>query len=420
MTEIPITDVRFVKELYPRLKPHDDVIERYRDAIDKLPPITVARDGILVDGYHRWQAHVREQRESIAAENLGNLSDAEIVRESIQRNATHGQQLDAKDKKACAGKLWTSLAHLPTAERVDDLSSLLGVSRDAIERWTKEERASEKDAAQNRARDLWLDCYSQREIAEIIGGEFPAFADVTQPAIKKWLDNFSANADLLSPPASRQHFDVWQFQTADKTAGSQSYFGAAAPQVIENLLWFYTEPGQIVVDPFAGSGTTVDVAKAMGRRVWASDIRGNHYSPHLPIHKHDITTGWPADAPGKADLIFLDPPYWRQATGRYSSEPGELAEMDLAAFYAAWASVAQTAMKRAARVAYIISPTQLEDTVIDHATDMLAPFAAARWQVERRIIVPYSTQQATGQQVTWARDNRRMLKLYRDLVVVTP
>jgi hypothetical protein len=56
----------------------------------------------------------------------------------------------------------------------------------------------------------------------------------------------------------------------DKDAGSQSYFGAVPPQVLENLLWFYTEPGDTVVDLFAGSGTTIDVAKAMGRRVWAS------------------------------------------------------------------------------------------------------------------------------------------------------
>jgi hypothetical protein len=50
---------------------------------------------------------------------------------------------------------------------------------------------------------------------------------------------------------------------------------------------------------------------------------------------------------------------------------------------------------------------------------MLAPFAENGWTVKRRIIVPYSTQQATGQQVTWARENKRLLKLYRDLVVVS-
>ena len=50
VSTIPVSDVRFVKELYPRHKPHDDLIQQYRDAIGDLPPIVVARDGILVDG----------------------------------------------------------------------------------------------------------------------------------------------------------------------------------------------------------------------------------------------------------------------------------------------------------------------------------------------------------------------------------
>jgi hypothetical protein len=216
---------------------------------------------------------------------------------------------------------------------------------------------------------------------------------------------------------------VWQFPTTDREAGGQqSYFGAVPPQVMENLLWFFTEPGHVVVDLFAGSGTTVDVAKAMGRRVWAADIRGNHYSPHLPIHQHDATSGWPDTAPRKADLVFLDPPYWRQAAGRYSSEPGELAEMDLEAFYAAWRAVVKAAIGHAGRIAFIVSPAEVKDDnlVVDLAAGMLPAFTDEGWRVERRIIVPYSTQQATGQQVEWARDNRKMLKLYRDLVVFTP
>lgn len=408
---IPIDDVEYVKELYPRLRPDDAAIERYRDAIDNLPPITVARGRVLVDGFHRWQAHRREERTTIAIEDLGDLTDTEIFNESIRRNASHGQQLSQNDKRALAAKLWQTLAHLGNAERTSDIADLLGVSERVVQVWTKDARADEKKAAQAKAWDLWLDCMSEREIAKVL--------EVDHKTVGAWVGE-SAQTCGNSPPESRQHFDVWQFGTADKDAGAQSYFGAIPPQVVENLLWLYTEPGDVVVDLFAGSGTTIDVAKTMGRRVWASDIRGDYYSPHLPIHKHDATTGWPDDAPARAKLVILDPPYWSQAKGRYSDEPNELAEMDLDAFYAAWTATLKAIGKRADRVAYIISPTQNPDgSVVDHATDMLRAAWHHKFAVERRIIVTYQTQQATGQQVEWARDNRRLLKLYRDLVVLT-
>jgi hypothetical protein len=57
--------------------------------------------------------------------------------------------------------------------------------------------------------------------------------------------------------------------------------------------------------------------------------------------------------------------------------------------------------------------------VIDHATDMLRACWECGLKVRPRRIVMYQTQQATGQQVTWARENKRELKLYRDLVVMS-
>lgn len=416
---MPVDAVEYVKELYPRLRPDDNAIERYRDALDNLPPIVVARGRILVDGYHRWQAHRREGLTEIAAVDLGDLSDVEIFNESIRRNASHGQQLSRQDKQSLAGKLWQTLAHLSNGERTAEIMALLAASERAVQGWTKEARTDEKRAAQARAWDMWLHCMSEREIAAALGMGSDEDGEGGRKTVNRWLGQMRSSAEMTQPPESRQHFDVWQFATADKDAGQQSYFGAIPPQVVENLLWFYTEPGDIVVDLFAGSGTTIDVAKRMGRRVWASDIRGDHYSPHLPIHRHDATAGWPSDAPSKAKLVLLDPPYWKQAAGRYSSEPNELAEMTLDDWNAAWSSVLKSCAGRAERIAYIISPTQNEDgSVTDHATDMLRAAWDAGLTVERRIVVPYSSQQATGQQVTWARENRRMLKLYRDLVVL--
>jgi hypothetical protein len=410
--KVKVDDVRFVKELYPRLREDDAAIERYRAALDKLPPIVVARDGILVDGFHRWQAHRREGVDEISAENLGNLSDAEILRESITRNAAHGQQLSAKDKQNLAGLLWLQFGHLQNAERVSEIAQMLSVSERSVQSWTKDARKAEKEQAQAKAWDLWLDCNTYRDIAAQI-------EDRDEDTVGRWVSAKAQDFANADAPESRQHFDVWTFPpTRDDSAGSTSYFGVMPPQVVENLLWFWTEPGDIVFDPFAGSGTTIDVCKRMGRRVWSSDRKPS--TPTLPIHEWDIANGWPDDAPKRAKLTILDPPYWQQAAGKYSDDAADFGNMELGEFRDAWASVVRTACEHSDVVAYIISPTQTDNGVVDHAYEMALPFTDSGWTISRRIIVPYSTQQATGQQVEWARANKTLLKLYRDLVVMAP
>jgi len=434
MQTIQVSTIRFVKELYPRIKPNDEAIERYRDSLEKLPPIIVARDGVLVDGYHRWQAHVREGIEQIQVEDLGNLSDAEIMREAITRNASHGQQLSTADKRREAGRLWEAFKHLDPPERTKEIASLLAVRESSAYAWTVDARKVEKLATQDKVWQLHLSCLSQRQITDATG--------VPQKTVNDWLSENSKLGIFAQPPGYEpptpnnpdgkpwgnvQHFDVWSFQSNDREGGGQqSYFGACPPQIMENLLWLYTKPGEsVVVDLFAGSGTTLEVSHRMGRRCWVSDIRGNQYSPHLDIHQHDATGGWPSSAPAKADLLFLDPPYWKQAAGRYSSEPNELAEMTLPDFNAAWAKLLKDCkphLSAGGKVAYIISPTEDKDAgvVVDHAMEMAAAAMANGYRIHRRIIVTYQTQQATGQQVTWARENRRLLKLYRDLVILEP
>jgi hypothetical protein len=403
---LPIEAIRFVKELYPRLREDDAAIERYRAALNRLPPIAVARDGVLVDGFHRWQAHRREGSAEIQVENLGDLTDSEIIRESIHRNAAHGQQLSASDKRRLAGKLWPTLDR---ATRVAELAELLSVSERSVQDWTRDARATEKAEQQARAWDLWLDCWTYRDIAVELAGP-------DEDTIGRWVSAKAQDCGNADAPASRQHFDIWQFGS---DGGGSNHFGKMPPQVVENLLWLWTEAGQVIVDPFVGGGTTIDVAKQMGRRIWASDLHPS--TPTLPIHQHDIATGWPADAPVRADLILLDPPYWKQAAGRYSDDPADLGNMPLEKFLEAWGAIVQTCADHLAeggRLAYIVSPAEHDGYVIDLATDMLQGGWNAGLEVERRIIVPYSTQQASGAEVERFREQRRLLKLYRDLVVL--
>ncbi len=68
---------------------------------------------------------------------------------------------------------------------------------------------------------------------------------------------------------------LWDFPTqnyGDRPHGDNKYRGVTPAFVIWNVLQRYTKEGDLVVDPMAGSGTTIDVAREMGRQVVAYDI----------------------------------------------------------------------------------------------------------------------------------------------------
>lgn len=406
-TLIPVDSVEFVKELYPRLREDDAAIERYRHAIDRLPPICVARGRVLVDGFHRWQAHKREKVEAIQAIDLGNLTDIEILKESVRRNSSHGRQLETTDKKRLADQLYRAGTREPK-----ELTDLLSVTEKTLAEYLRDAKRDEKEQAKADCWDRWLNCEweSFRDAGKTLG--------ISHETVAAWVGE-KTNALGNSPPDPQMTFDVWSFGKADDDAGTKSHFGRMPPQVVENLLWLYTKPGDIVFDPFAGGGTTIDVAKRMGRRVWAGDL--TPATPTLPIRQHDIMKGWPDAAPKKANFILLDPPYWQQAKGKYSDSPSDLGNVTLEQFRSVWSALVKVCKEHLADdgfLAFIVSPTQLDDgAVVDHAFEMYAACVSAKLRPARRIIVPYQTQQATGQQVQWAKDNKRLLKLYRDLGV---
>jgi len=64
---------------------------------------------------------------------------------------------------------------------------------------------------------------------------------------------------------------LWLFPRRGE-GGDSKYHGAFIPQVVEYLLHRYTKPGDWVLDPFAGSGTTIDVCKRLDRNVLATDL----------------------------------------------------------------------------------------------------------------------------------------------------
>jgi len=68
---------------------------------------------------------------------------------------------------------------------------------------------------------------------------------------------------------------LWDYPTqnySDKPHGNNKYNGVTPAFVIWNLLQRYTKEGDLVVDPMAGSGTTIDVAKELNRKAIGYDL----------------------------------------------------------------------------------------------------------------------------------------------------
>lgn len=102
--------------------------------------------------------------------------------------------------------------------------------------------------------------------------------------------------------------NVWSFDLPDPRFGKPNYKGRLAGQIVANALFYYTNPGDYIVDPFAGSGTLGDVIAGLP---YFSDRRCKMYdvepSDERIIRNNALQTGIPEET-GSVDYVFLDPP----------------------------------------------------------------------------------------------------------------
>jgi hypothetical protein len=107
----------------------------------------------------------------------------------------------------------------------------------------------------------------------------------------------------------RKERNIWSFDAPDPRFGQPGTKGRLPGQILANALFYYTEPGWLVVDPMAGGGTTGDVVSTLpcfaDRKVRMYDIE----PAHDRIKRANILqTGIPEET-GTVDYVFLDPPH---------------------------------------------------------------------------------------------------------------
>ena len=101
--------------------------------------------------------------------------------------------------------------------------------------------------------------------------------------------------------------------------GDNDYPGVTPALIIYNLLWRYTEIGDLVVDPMGGSGTTLDVCREEGRRCICYDIAPTR-SDVIQNDARKIPLG-----DSSVDMIFIDSPYGDNI--RYNEHPDDICKI---------------------------------------------------------------------------------------------
>ena len=150
----PIDEIKWRKDLYPRLEPNATVIQQYAEDITVLPPIEINQHNELIDGYHRWTAHRKAQAETIAVFVTETTSDRHLAFLAVERNSKHGCQMSSGEKKTFALKWYTGEA----AEK-ETFATMLGVTVRTIRRWLADRDKNLKAARRKRACELWLACW---------------------------------------------------------------------------------------------------------------------------------------------------------------------------------------------------------------------------------------------------------------------
>lgn len=418
MKEMKTSDVVYREDLYPRIKADAATIQRYAENLEVLPPIEVNQHNILIDGFHRWTAHRKAEAETIKFITIETKSEQELYALAIEKNSAHGLQMNDADKKGAAIRLYGA----GTGLSKDEIAKVLSVTTRSVSSYLNDVEKDLRARRKEKIREMYLACYSLEEIASEAGIAERTAADAmketadleTFPNPQKVAAKFQ-DEDFQTPI-----YNVWAF---GKKTNEVSHFGNSEQRIVDNLLYLYTDPFDIVLDPFAGGGSTIDVCKKRLRRYYASD-RKPIVERENEIRTLDIASELPAlnKRWSEVTLTYLDPPYWKQAEGQYSKDAEDLANMPLEQFTKVLSNVVQRISEKQSKgvIALIIQPTQWKSdgrAFTDHVMQIISAVGDKRLTLENRVSCPYSSEQCTPQMVDWAKENKQLLVLSRELIV---
>lgn len=471
--EIELSAVVWEPAIYPREKWNTSTVERYADAIKagaKFPPIVVeAGTNRLLDGKHRTEAHklyarqYAERQESLIEGDTWPEPATTIPAEfhtvpdgtpvklyAASLSSKHGDRIKGAEAKTLAREILETDPEFG----VKALADAFAVSVSTAHGWVADIIARNKETEQAIVMRLEMLGWTDDEISVVVGvtkqgvGKKRQLFSEPKKVVKNLLSSGIPHAEVAKrhnlplqlvwaialdgmSDAKRmealdikvQPYDVWNFPNCHDLFGAD-HPGRIPGQLVAHVLYFYTQPGAMVVDPMAGSGTTLDVCLAMGRRCYAFDIDARHKRPDVIAH-NIATDGW-HERVKKADLIFWDPPYFSkmdsQTIGADGYIDGSISKMGrdvYLEFFAKRLTEARSLVKKGTRLAFLMS--DWDDNTGERDGIFIWDYAnlitAAGWKLQRHIQTPLGTQQVHPDIVNKFRESRRLARLERYLLI---
>lgn len=449
--EMQINHIDWDPSIYPRSKWSTSTIDRYVDALeagDEFPPVIVEAGTMrLLDGKHRLEAHRKAGRETIAVDVRSVPDDVPVKLYAASLSARHGDRMAVGDLRDVCREVYETNPEY----KQSDVAKLLGIKQQRVSEFVGDILAVRREERKAKAQRLHRLGWTQDEIA--------ARLDVDRTTVSRDVNSTDSgilhsghapeeiarrlgipiqlvyaqqldgkdDAERLSKLGIKvQPYDVWQFPSCHDLMGDR-HPGRIPGELVAHALYFLTEPGDLVVDPMAGSGTTLDACLLMGRNARGYDI--DHRHDRVDVEQHDLADGWP-DAVGSASLVFWDPPYYdkmdHSTIGDDGYIEGSISGLDPDEYldwFAKRFSELHAAVRPGARLAFLMSDWDPENAKShqDHRGIFLWDYTDrlrdSGWTLKRQIQCPLSTQQVHPDIVNKFRVSRRLARLERYLLI---
>lgn len=158
--------------------------------------------------------------------------------------------------------------------------------------------------------------------------------DDQQKRIRQYQTQFNQHRQAAKPSKFSslvKPMDNWNWPyVAYPTEGNGNGHGYIVGEVYINCFWYYAKPGDIVVDPMAGSGMAKriydDRALWMKDHVYDFELHLFDLTPQKPyIQSNNLLEKFPLPY---ADYIFMDIPYFGMVQQQYSEHHEDLANIE--------------------------------------------------------------------------------------------